>query len=760
MVFNRTPLLVLLRASALTGLFAASGAAVVAAQDPTPDQPTSVDSIGPFIRFSDLESGPNTGGENNKGAFVTIYGKGFGDTRGASLVTVGGGLVDNYRIWSDGKVAFQLGPGAATGNILVTVAGVPSNTLPFTVRPGNIYFVSTSGSDTAAGTFSAPWRTLIKAKNTMAAGDITYAMNGVSQTVQDPNESAWRTGLLLRRSGTAGRPIALVAYPGATVTVGTPTLFSAIRTAQDGTEGNYWVVAGLVLRASEQGMESLGGFKFSRLVANDISCPNGNGLTGCIGIAFGNNVKLLGNDLHDTGRAPASSKLYHAVYIGENTNHVEIAWNNLHNNRTCYSLLFHSSGQFNQFDLSVHDNLIHHDNCAAINFATVDPSQGRVEAYNNVMYEMGSAATPPDGMGANGCIYVPGYTYQGPASSGYVEAYNNTCYNVGSNTAAGSSSGAYLRTAGDSPNLYLRLRNNVTSLAAGQRYLASANGASLLVGSNNLWYGVGNGPSGLTGNVNADPRFVDVAGRNLRLQSTSPAIDAGFDAGLTRDFDGNLRVVTDIGAFEYASASVIPNLSIGDVTVTEGNSGTRPASFSVFLSQATDHTVSVNYATAANTATAGTDYQSASGTVSIPPGGTTATVTVNVVGDTVDEPNETFWVNLSSLAGATIGDGQGVGTITDDDAPAAPLMVSPAPGSTLTSPKVTFTWTAGTGVSRYAISVGSAFGVYDIFRRSGTALSQMVTGLPTDGRTLYVRLRWRIDGRWYGQDYTYTAPGS
>ena len=50
----------------------------------------------PSIFFSDLESGPNTGGQNNKGVWVTIWGKGFGATQGTPTVTVGGGAVDNY----------------------------------------------------------------------------------------------------------------------------------------------------------------------------------------------------------------------------------------------------------------------------------------------------------------------------------------------------------------------------------------------------------------------------------------------------------------------------------------------------------------------------------------------------------------------------------------------------------------------------------------------------------------------------------------
>src|SRR6267154_3784239 len=66
----------------------------------------------PRIFFSDLESAPNSGGENNRGAFVTIYGRGFGVNRGASTVTIGGGAADSYPLWSDTKIAFQLGKAA------------------------------------------------------------------------------------------------------------------------------------------------------------------------------------------------------------------------------------------------------------------------------------------------------------------------------------------------------------------------------------------------------------------------------------------------------------------------------------------------------------------------------------------------------------------------------------------------------------------------------------------------------------------------
>jgi hypothetical protein len=131
---------------------------------------------GPALFFTDLISGPKTGGENNNGAYITIYGMGFGATQGTSTVTVGGGLVNNCPIWGATwqwyqKTVCQLGSLTATGNIVVTVSGNASNTLPFTVRSGNIFCVSTAGNDGNAGTFpSSCWRTIPKAKNTIAAG--------------------------------------------------------------------------------------------------------------------------------------------------------------------------------------------------------------------------------------------------------------------------------------------------------------------------------------------------------------------------------------------------------------------------------------------------------------------------------------------------------------------------------------------------------------------------------------------------------------
>jgi len=110
-----------------------------------------------------------------------------------------------------------------------------------------------------------------------------------------------------------------------------------------------------------------------------------------------------------------------------------------------------------------------------------------------------------------------------------------------------------------------------------------------------------------------------------------------------------------------------PSLSIGNSTVTETNSGVVNASFTVSLSKASGRTVTVDYQTADSTTTAGSDYLPASGTLTFLPGTTSQKITVQVIGDTIDEDNEIYFVNLSNAIGATILDGQGQGTITDND---------------------------------------------------------------------------------------------
>jgi hypothetical protein len=132
-----------------------------------------------------------------------------------------------------------------------------------------------------------------------------------------------------------------------------------------------------------------------------------------------------------------------------------------------------------------------------------------------------------------------------------VELYNNTFYDCGSRGT--SDSGTY--------TLYTptRLRNNVAYQIGSEVYVGkNSNSPS---GSNNLWYGVGAGPSQTTSNVNADPLFANRTGYDFHIGSSSPAKDVGVTiTTASRDKDGITRPqgsAYDLGAYEYFAGTIV-----------------------------------------------------------------------------------------------------------------------------------------------------------------------------------------------------------
>jgi hypothetical protein len=205
-----------------------------------------------------------------------------------------------------------------------------------------------------------------------------------------------------------------------------------------------------------------------------------------------------------------------------------------------------------------------------------------------------------------------------------------------------------------------------------------------------------------------------------------------------------------------------PTVSIGDATVTEGDSGSTAANFVVTLSQATSSAplfnlpVTVNYATANGSATAGSDYTATNGTLTFdfsqPDPNTdgdnnplTQTVTVNVLGDTVFEGTtaETFTVNLSNANNALIDDGQGLGTINENETQPTLSIVSTTTGAEAGTVPNTFTvtltrQTTSAVTVNYATADGTATAGSDYTATSGmltfmantTTLTQTIT-VPT-----------------------------
>jgi len=111
-----------------------------------------------------------------------------------------------------------------------------------------------------------------------------------------------------------------------------------------------------------------------------------------------------------------------------------------------------------------------------------------------------------------------------------------------------------------------------------------------------------------------------------------------------------------------------PRISIGSVYLKEGNSGTTYFVFTVSLSAAYDQAVTVNYATQNGSATAGSDYKAASGTLTFAAGQTTKTISIAVYGDTQKENDEYFYLVLSAPStNAQVYNGWGMGSILNDD---------------------------------------------------------------------------------------------
>jgi hypothetical protein len=187
---------------------------------------------------------------------------------------------------------------------------------------------------------------------------------------------------------------------------------------------------------------------------------------------------------------------------------------------------------------------------------------------------------------------------------------------------------------------------------------------------------------------NATVAYVDLAVTNTTPSGKQrPASPGPLETFLWELTAVNLATLAEVdlaiaGPVYQIEDDAVPSLSINDVTILEGNAGTTPARFRVTLSNPSQSTVTVNFATADGTATAGSDYVANTGLLTFPPGGPTSqTIIVLVNGDNIEEPDETFSVTLSDPTNATLGKDRGIGTIRNDDGdigrrkPVAPMSV-------------------------------------------------------------------------------------
>ncbi|HEX8485483.1 Calx-beta domain-containing protein [Sphingomonas sp.] len=173
-------------------------------------------------------------------------------------------------------------------------------------------------------------------------------------------------------------------------------------------------------------------------------------------------------------------------------------------------------------------------------------------------------------------------------------------------------------------------------------------------------------------------------------------------------------------------AAAGPQLSVSDITFSEGDAGTKVATFTVTRSGGTG-AFTVAYATADGSATSGSDYQATSGTLTFAEGQNDAVVEVTILGDTRSEADETFFLNLSeSTDGATLADGQGQATIRNDDGAPPSVVIDDASivegdtGTTLVSFTVIRTGGTGAFTIAYQTMSNTAVAGSDFVAASGT----------------------------------------
>ena len=189
--------------------------------------------------------------------------------------------------------------------------------------------------------------------------------------------------------------------------------------------------------------------------------------------------------------------------------------------------------------------------------------------------------------------------------------------------------------------------SNGTATVADNDYVAT---------SNTLHFGANENTKTISVTINGDTKVEPDETFNVVLSNATN--------GATISDGQGVGTITN----DDAVVAVAGSVSINDVTISEGNSGTKVATFTVTRSGGTA-AFDVNYATSDGTATvADSDYVAASNTLHFGANENTKTISVTINGDTKVEANETFNVVLSNATnGATISDGQGVGTITNDD---------------------------------------------------------------------------------------------
>ena len=465
----------------------------------------------PVLFFSDLDSGPKTGweGSSTKGAAVTLWGMNLGTSRGSSYVTVAGVNLTNssdYAEWgttgtSNGvarglqRITFWLNSSCADGasTISVTVNGVTSNTVPFTVRSGVIKFIAISdGSDAYNGNYStrtghtgsdgpykSPYMAMTHQNSTITPGTTIYFRGGTytSSNVTLDIDSAFMRGR--NDTGTAGNPIAFVGYPAEIPVMNCTGVqrgffsFESSPGVYSGTNmADYLTVSKIKVTHAGGAMEAWG--TGDRFIGNWFQLNDQNQWTGVIFVDVSTNTKIYGNYFDSDGYDQYKHDIYIKGHTGDtqkngltNANNVYVAWNEFYNYiapRGGVIDMDQDSSSTNDSYIYIHDNYFH--DCAT-EFLYVH-SCDYCNFYNNIFV---------NGSGGNTAVNTA------DVNLGFL-FYNNTFYNA----TVGTNPMFYMTHFQDNSTLYSK--NNIYYVNSGQS-IATVEGGDAFSSDYDLFYGNG-----------------------------------------------------------------------------------------------------------------------------------------------------------------------------------------------------------------------------------------------------------------------------
>ncbi len=533
----------------------------------------------PRVLYTDLLSGPTTGGEGGKGIYLSIFGINFGAGGLGTMTKVFINDVEPavYRSLGPSRgrkdiqqITIQLGalgtptPGTPLP-IRVQVNGVNSNTdQTFTVNPGRVLFVdNVAGNDGTAviGDIAHPYR-FVQTSDVNTGGAWPQVKPG-DIIVMRGNGTPWTDigfeNYFMRyrnKSGTAptgsanSGPIVLMGYPGEDVFIrGTNAngmvggCVSAINGQTYPTAGDWAVITNL--RMDCEGYDGpisqeIGGDHW-RVINNDLAAStahtSGTNVPKMAGIT-GNGFESVwyGNHIHDI---QGSAQECHGIYIdGEGS--YDIAYNDIHDIRSGNGFqVYVNGGNGSDFcdDVSFHHNWVHDVSKHGVNVA--DGSRNGFKIFNNIVFN----------------AYAAGIRFNTQDLVG-AKIFNNTFYNLVLSQA--SQHGAVMNDS-TLTAASMELKNNIFWPHTGQHYNGGANGIDATSGTiaKNLWYGGVDTPDFDAAPLAGDPKFV-TPGVDFHLSlGTNPAVDTGsstVSGVVTNDYDITTSrpqgAGYDVGAYE------------------------------------------------------------------------------------------------------------------------------------------------------------------------------------------------------------------